>query len=147
VNECKPLPLGGGGHAPYSPVTTIGNPHSALAGRVVMVTREMRMTRLAPVTEHGGRALQTIMVRRCRLILSKPTLTAPGTERLKLTYDELLSSFAFNFNLRRYTMECTGTLIKIAPRTPRSARMRVEVRGTSDMVKAGAYTRPLLRST
>ena len=37
----------------------------------------------------------------------KPTLKAPGTERLKLIYDELLSSFAFNFNLRRYSQ---GTL-------------------------------------
>ena len=32
-----------------------------------------------------------------------PTLKAPGTKRLKLIYDELLSSFAFKFNLRRYT--------------------------------------------
>ena len=34
-----------------------------------------------------------------------PMLKAPGTERLKLKYDELLSSIAFNFNLRRYTLE------------------------------------------
>jgi hypothetical protein len=33
----------------------------------------------------------------------KPTLKAPGTKRLKLQYDEPLSNFAFNFNLRRYT--------------------------------------------
>ena len=32
----------------------------------------------------------------------KPTLKAPGTERLKLEYDIPLSSFAFKFNLRRY---------------------------------------------
>ena len=32
----------------------------------------------------------------------KPTLKAPGTKRLKLEYDDLLSSVAFNFNLRRY---------------------------------------------
>ena len=32
----------------------------------------------------------------------KPALTAPGTKRLKLKYDEPLSNFAFNFNLRRY---------------------------------------------
>ena len=32
----------------------------------------------------------------------KPTLKAPGTKRLKLKYDGLLSSFAFKFNLRRY---------------------------------------------
>jgi hypothetical protein len=32
----------------------------------------------------------------------KPTLQAPGSERLKLTCDDLLSIFAFNFNLRHY---------------------------------------------
>jgi len=35
----------------------------------------------------------------------KPKLKAPGTKRLKLDYDAPLSSFAFNFNLRRYTMK------------------------------------------
>ena len=34
----------------------------------------------------------------------KPTLKAPGTKRLKLVYDGLLSSFAFKFKLRRYTV-------------------------------------------
>ena len=32
----------------------------------------------------------------------KPVLKAPGTMLLKLRYDEPLSNFAFNFNLRRY---------------------------------------------
>ena len=32
----------------------------------------------------------------------KPTLTSPGIKRLTLEYDELLSSFSFKFNLRRY---------------------------------------------
>jgi len=32
----------------------------------------------------------------------KPTLIAPGSKRLKLKYDKLLSNLAFNFNLRRY---------------------------------------------
>jgi hypothetical protein len=32
----------------------------------------------------------------------KPRLKAPGHTRLKLKCDELLSNFAFNFNLRRY---------------------------------------------
>jgi len=32
-----------------------------------------------------------------------PTLKAPGTKRLKLKYHKLLSSFAFNCNLRRYS--------------------------------------------
>ena len=30
------------------------------------------------------------------------TVKAPGTKRLKLTYDEQLSDVAFNFNVRRY---------------------------------------------
>ena len=33
----------------------------------------------------------------------KPTLKAPGSERLKLKCDEVLSSVAFNFSLRRYS--------------------------------------------
>jgi hypothetical protein len=33
----------------------------------------------------------------------KPTLKAPGTNRLILKYDKLISIFAFNFKLRRYT--------------------------------------------
>ena len=43
-------------------------------------------------------------VGRCRLTLDpiKPTLKVPGTKRLKLKHDKLLSTFAFNFNLRRY---------------------------------------------
>ena len=32
----------------------------------------------------------------------KPTLKAPGTKHLKLKYGELLSSYAFKMNLRRY---------------------------------------------
>ena len=34
----------------------------------------------------------------------KPMLKPPGIKRLKLVYDELLSSFGFKFNLRRYIM-------------------------------------------
>ena len=32
----------------------------------------------------------------------KSTLKAPGTKRSKLKYDELLPSFSFNLNMRRY---------------------------------------------
>jgi len=34
----------------------------------------------------------------------KSMLKAPGTKRLKLNHDELLSSLAFNFNVCRYTL-------------------------------------------
>ena len=35
----------------------------------------------------------------------KPTFKAPGTKRLNPKYDILLQSFAFKFNLRRYSKE------------------------------------------
>ena len=35
----------------------------------------------------------------------KPTFKSPETERLRLKYDESLSIFAFNFNLRHYSLE------------------------------------------
>ena len=34
----------------------------------------------------------------------KPALKAPGSKRLTLIYNKLLSKFALNFNLRRYTL-------------------------------------------
>jgi len=51
----------------------------------------------------------------------KPMLKAPGIKRLKLNYDCLLSNFAFDFNMRRYTMpaeawlrvaECSSELLR-----------------------------------
>ena len=44
-------------------------------------------------------------VGRCRLIRATNVESAwsAWVKRLKLTYDKLLSSFDFNFNLRRYT--------------------------------------------
>jgi hypothetical protein len=35
----------------------------------------------------------------------KPTLKPSGTKRLKLKHDELLSNLAFEFKLRRYSLE------------------------------------------
>ena len=44
-----------------------------------------------------GRALQVDPI--------KPTLKASGSKHLNLEHNELLSSFAFNFNLRHYALE------------------------------------------
>ena len=49
----------------------------------------------APRDDHG-RVVQVDPI--------NPTLKAPGTKRLKLKCDDMVSSFAFKFNLRRYTM-------------------------------------------
>ena len=40
------------------------------------------------------------------------TLKAPGIKRLKLELDVLISSFAFKFNLRRYTLVTLPTLLR-----------------------------------
>ena len=51
---------------------------------------------------HGRRHPRRAVVGWCKL---KPVLQAPGLiQRLKVKYDELLSSFAFNCSLRLYTV-------------------------------------------
>jgi len=42
----------------------------------------------------------------------KPKLIAPGTKRLKQKKYHLLSSFAFNFNLRRFTLALDNAALK-----------------------------------
>ena len=64
----------------------------------------------------------------------KPKLKPPGTKRLKLKCDVLLSNFAFKFNLRHYIPVLSSlTFLAAIEFTPAPA--------------AGAYTRPLLSST
>jgi len=50
-----------------------------------------------PPRRHPGEALQVDPIKR--------TLKPPGAKRLKLNYNEILSGFAFIFNMRRYTLE------------------------------------------
>ena len=66
----------------------------------------------------------------------KPTLKSPETKYLKLNCDEPLSSFGFNFNLRRYIEESAG-----------GDACRDAVMDAHDTCSAGAYTRPLFSST
>jgi hypothetical protein len=47
--------------------------------------------------------------------LMKPKLKAPGTKRLKLKYDNLLSSIAFKFNLRHYIKGWIGDRVMVRP--------------------------------
>jgi hypothetical protein len=71
----------------------------------------------------------------------KHTLKAPGTRRLKLEFDELLSSFAFSFKLRRYTLA----------RAPHGGVLSITSTDTAALFglypAARACTRPLLTST
>ena len=58
----------------------------------------------------------------------KHTFTAPGTTLLKLKYDTLVSSFAFNFNLRRCNKARHGT----------TYTLRVQLRAAAAAVEGGA---------
>jgi hypothetical protein len=90
----------------------------------------------------GSIPAQYTEVGRCRLTVSKPMLKAPDTKRSKLKYDKLLSSFAVNFNLRRYTEE---DIMKIFATVGVVKELRI-LRQPSGQHKAGAYTRPLVGS-
>jgi hypothetical protein len=69
---------------------------------------KVNLRRYSKESDPAWRAMQVkrqaLPAGRCRLTLSNPrcNLKAPGTERLKLEYDKLLSSFAFRVNSRRY---------------------------------------------
>jgi len=63
-------------------------------GRLIALkTLDLGKNRLTSVPAEFGRAVQLDPI--------KPKLKAPETQRLKLKVHELLSSFAFKFNLRR----------------------------------------------
>jgi len=76
VDECTPLAVGR------------ARPLQQL-GRVLPVHRN--------ADEAPGRAVQVDPI--------KPTLKAPGTERLKLKHEELLSHFGYKFKMRRYSLD------------------------------------------
>jgi len=65
---------------------------------------------MSATTSRPGMAVQIYPI--------KPTLKLPESKLLKLTYGELLSTFAFNFNLRRYAPPA------LAPPTPASPNPR-----------------------
>ena len=74
----------------------------------------------------------------------KTVLKAPGTRRLKLNYDGLVSSFAFNFDLRRY---CKGTGGVRCSSAPQLYVDEMLYRAKTGNVEAGGILRPSTRST
>jgi len=77
----------------------------------------------------------------------KPTLKSPGTKRLKLEFDKLLSSFDFSFNLRRYIMELRNQLKTHLRMLDETLRKMRETQTDIDDRMAGAYTRSQFSST
>jgi len=86
--------------------------------RQLLVLREGRATLRVPL----GEAVQADPI--------KPKLKPPGTNLLTLKHDELLSNFAFKFNLRRHSLASTAC-------GAADCQARLE----------GPHTRPLLSTT
>ena len=78
---------------------------------------------------HAGEAVQVDPIR--------STLKAPGTDLLTLEYDDLLSYFAFNFDLRHHTLA-----VRLCKEEAVAAAAEA-----ADAAAAGTYTRPLFSST
>jgi hypothetical protein len=76
----------------------------------------------------------------------KSNLKPPGTKRLKLIYDQSLSTSAFNFNVHRYNMAviiaCVVFLVAFVMLDFAPVYFQKLIK-----YRAGAYTRPLLTST
>jgi hypothetical protein len=66
----------------------------------------------------------------------KPELKASGANLLTLSYDEVLSIFTFNFNLRRYKVGA-GELVEAAINTKDSSKVgRCNLRVSKPVLKA-----------
>jgi len=70
-------------------------------------TRVMPYTKPAAHVRHEPRQPDRVV----QVDPIKPTLKAPGTNLLTLKYVESVSTFAFNFNLRRYNQMATAYVI------------------------------------
>ena len=93
----------------------------------------------------------------------KPTSKEPGIELLQLKYEQVLSSFAFKFNLRRYTVglaahfrfnDADGEFPPVRVTNHANASAPAELVASTSSVWnatsytwAGVYTRPLFSST
>jgi len=88
----------------------------------------------------------------------KHKLKVPGTKRLKLKYDKLPSSFAFNCNLRPYRLKLTPLLpafdITSIPGFAMGLKFGMDLLkpiiahpAAVDIPLAGAYTRSVVSST
>ena len=77
-----------------------GNTHIALAVAPRATNDVVAAPWKTPVTEYD---VELPVGRAVHVETRKPMLDAPGTERLKPKFDKLLSSYAFNINLRHCT--------------------------------------------
>jgi len=112
---------GAGGHRRQSPVMALqgfepntgGARHSMELSQLSSARRERAGSvtpKQASVMRRAAGRAGRVMVGRCWLKPFVSPVESPWCQRLKLTCDILLSSFAFNFNLRHYGMGALGMM-------------------------------------
>jgi len=84
--------------SPYTPVLVWGTAFALLC----IGWNDVRRVRCGKAAERLMRV--RLLVRRWKVEPMKSKLKAPGTKRLKLNYDNMFTSFAFNSNLGRYLL-------------------------------------------
>jgi len=137
MDECKPLAAGADIVVAHVGLTTAGSVGAATAISLESAAAAVRAMAAAARAE-SPHCLVLCHGRTVQVDPIKPTLKAPGSKRLKLKYDNLHSSFAFKFNLRR----CTTAAPSPTPRTPPMCWPT-----PGGWCTARAYTRPLFGST
>ena len=94
-----------------NPYQILGLPQTATEKQIKKAFRELSRkyhpdkTGNDPVKKEIFMKIQGAMVGRCKLNSVEACVERDSFQRLKLKCGELLSIFAFNFNLRRYTKE------------------------------------------
>ena len=107
MDECKPLCGGAGaGDADVGQGSRVPGP-GPRHGMTVQA-ESMKIKLKAPGAKRLKLNYDDLQVEQMKI-----KLKAPGTKRLKPNDDVLLSSFAFNFNSRRYTMVATLVIIAL----------------------------------
>jgi hypothetical protein len=124
------------------------SPWQQAVARLARLERDLQYA-AADITVCGEKMAKLDKVGRCRLnpvearVAIEARVESAWFKRLRLTYEEPLSNFAFNFNLRRYNKERGVMEAAAAAVAPECA----VAEAACTEAEAGAYTRPLFSST
>jgi hypothetical protein len=119
------------------------SPHFAHSALILL----MKERALARCKQEQKDYYMCVKVERCRLTTGPPRVDRAWCQRVKLEHDELLSSFAFNFNMGRYVKDRLVSVVWACTGQSRALNDCLHQYTTDEVLKAGAYTRPIFGST